>query len=142
MYLALSCVMVESDNPILVFLAESNACFPVGALPVVPPIHQVPLFYLVEPKGIRMQHRSLALVRKRNYQEFLTTGVLGIWDVPSEQCWKLFCLEKQIVYQHSVIFLGEMQTKFYCQNVGTIVIFDKKMFKFLCHIIGSNHYRD
>ena len=41
---------------------------------------------------------------------------------------------------HSVIFLGEMQTKFYCQNIGTIVIFDKKMFKFLCHMIGSNHY--
>ena len=41
---------------------------------------------------------------------------------------------------HSVIFLGEMQTKFYCQNIGIIVIFDKKMFKFLCHMIGSNHY--
>ena len=42
---------------------------------------------------------------------------------------------------HRVIFLGEMQTKFYCQNIGIIVIFDKKMFKFLCHMIGSNHYR-
>ena len=41
---------------------------------------------------------------------------------------------------HSVIFLGEMQTKFYCKNIGTIVIFDKKIFKFLCHMIGSNHY--
>ena len=41
---------------------------------------------------------------------------------------------------HRVIFLGEMQTKFYCQNIGIIVIFDKKMFKFLCHMIGSNHY--
>ena len=29
-------------------------------------------------------------------------------------------------YYHSVIFLGEMQTKFYCQNIGIIVIFDKK----------------
>ena len=94
LYLALSCVTVEPDYPILVFFAEPNAGFSVGTLPVVPPIHQVPLLHLVEPKGIRMQHRSLALVRKRNYQEFLTTGVLGIWDVPSEQCWKLFCLEK------------------------------------------------
>ena len=41
---------------------------------------------------------------------------------------------------HSVIFMGEMQTKFYCKNIGTIVIFDKKIFKFLCHMIGSNHY--
>ena len=45
-----------------------------------------------------------------------------------------------IFHEHSVIFLGEMQTKFYCKNIGTIVIFDKKMFKFLCHMIGSNHY--
>ena len=37
---------------------------------------------------------------------------------------------------HSIIFLGKMQTKFYCQNIGIIVIFDKKMFKFLCHMIG------
>ena len=36
--------------------------------------------------------------------------------------------------KNSVTFLGEMQTKFYCLNVGTIAIFDKKMFKFLCHI--------
>ena len=48
------------------------------------------------------------------------------------------CLGIQM--DHSVIFLSEMQTKFYCKNIGTIVIFDKKMFKFLCHMIGSNHY--
>ena len=31
--------------------------------------------------------------------------------------------------QHSVIFLGEMRTKFYRKNIDTIVILDKKMFK-------------
>ena len=46
--------------------------------------------------------------------------------------------KKQQLLAHSVIFLGEMQTTFYCQNVGTIVILDKKMFKFVCHMIGSN----
>ena len=46
----------------------------------------------------------------------------------------------KIITPHSVIFLGEMQTKFYCQNIGILVIFDKKMFKFLCHMIESNHY--
>ena len=30
---------------------------------------------------------------------------------------------------HSVIFLNEMQTKFYCQNIGIIVIFNEKMFR-------------
>ena len=40
-----------------------------------------------------------------------------------------------------VIFLSEMQTKFYYQNIGIIVILkDEKMYKFLCNMIGSNHY--
>ena len=32
---------------------------------------------------------------------------------------------------HSVIFLGEMQTKFHCQNIRIIIIINKKMFRFL-----------
>ena len=30
---------------------------------------------------------------------------------------------------HSVIFLNEMQTKFYCQNIDIIVTFNEKMFR-------------
>ena len=69
-----------------------------------------------------------------------TTG--GVPEPPAEGANPYFCAHLQnILSVHSVIFLGEMQTKFYCQNVGTIVIFDNKMFKFLCHMIESNHYR-
>ena len=41
---------------------------------------------------------------------------------------------------HSVRFLGTMKIKFYWKNISTIVIFEKKKFQIMCHMIGLYHY--
>ena len=41
---------------------------------------------------------------------------------------------------HSVRFLGTMKIKFYWKNISTTVIFEKKKFQFMCHMIGLYHY--
>ena len=41
---------------------------------------------------------------------------------------------------HSIIFLGEMQIKFYYKIISTIFIFEKKKFQIMCHMIGLHHY--
>ena len=40
---------------------------------------------------------------------------------------------------HSVRFLGTMKIKFYWKNISTIVIFEKKKFQIMCHMIGLHH---
>ena len=51
-------------------------------------------------------------------------------------------ISQKMVYVdwHSIIFLGEMQIQFSKKIVSTIVIFEKKMFQIMCHMIGLHHY--
>ena len=60
----------------------------------------------------------------------LLSMALVPWKWHLDCVWKNNCLGV-----HSVIFLAVMETKFYWKNISTIVIFEKKKFQIMCHMI-------